>query len=151
MTASEAKRTFGSTVRRARAHRQIGLRQFAKMVGVSPTYQSKIERDELPPPAEDKVVKMAELLGQDHDELLALANRVASDVTEIIKAHPRELAPLLRSISVLSPSEVAELTEWANALATVYQHELAPVLHSVSVLSPSEIAELIAWAKSNRP
>ena len=151
MMASEAKRTFGFTVRRERAHRQIGLRQFAKMVGVSPTYQSKIERDELPPPAEDKVVKMAELLGQDRDELLALANRVASDVTEIIKAYPRELAPLLRSVGGLSPSEVAGMTEWVNALAMAYQHELAPLLRSIRGLSPSEFAEMIAWVKENGP
>ena len=118
---------------------------------MSPTYQSKIERDELPPPAEDKVVKMAELLGQDRDELLALANRVASDVTEIIKAYPRELAPLLRSVSGLSPSEVAGMTEWVNALAMAYQHELAPLLRSIRGLSPSEVAEMIAWAKENGP
>ena len=118
--ASEAKRTFGFTVRRARAHRQLGLRQFAKMVGVSPTYQSKIERDELPPPAEDKVVKMAELLEQDRDELLALANRVAADVAEIIKAYPRELAPFLRSVSGLSPSEVADMVALANTMRGLY-------------------------------
>jgi hypothetical protein len=28
------------------------LREMAKMIGVSPTYLSKIERDEFPPPAE---------------------------------------------------------------------------------------------------
>ena len=135
MTASEAKRTFGFTVRRARAHRQLGLRQFAKMVGVSPTYQSKIERDELPPPAEDKVVKMAELLEQDRDELLALANRVAADVAEIIKAYPRELAPFLRSVSGLSPSEVAEMVALANTMRD---------------LSSSEIADMVALANTMR-
>jgi transcriptional regulator with XRE-family HTH domain len=57
----------------------------AKKIGVSPTYLSKIERDEFPPPAEDKVKKMAEILGRDQDELLALAGRVASDLTEIIR------------------------------------------------------------------
>ena len=32
------------------------------MIGVSPTYLSKVERDEFPPPAEDKVKAIA----QDH-------------------------------------------------------------------------------------
>ena len=113
---TEAKRTFGATVRRERERRQIGLRQFAKMVGVSPTYQSKIERDELPAPAEDKVVRMAELLEQDRDELLALANRVASDVTAIIKRRPRELASFLRTVNGLSPSEFARVTEQAKKI-----------------------------------
>ncbi len=114
MMTTEARQTFGATVRRERERRQIGLRQFAKTVGVSPTYQSKIERDELPAPAEDKVVRMAELLELDRDELLALANRVASDVAAIIKRRPRELASFLRTVNGLSPSEFARVTEQAK-------------------------------------
>ena len=116
MITIETKRTFGATVRRERERRQLGLRQFAKMVGVSPTYQSKIERDELPAPAEDKVVRMAALLELDCDELLALANRVASDVTAIIKRRPRELASFLRTVNGLSPSEFARVTEQAKKI-----------------------------------
>jgi transcriptional regulator with XRE-family HTH domain len=33
--------------------------EMAKKIGVSPTYLSKVERDEVPPPAEDKVRKIA--------------------------------------------------------------------------------------------
>ncbi len=68
---------FGSTVRRLRQERKIGLRKFARMVGITPTYLSKIERDLLDPPAEEKVIAIAEVLGQDADELLALAGRTA--------------------------------------------------------------------------
>jgi transcriptional regulator with XRE-family HTH domain len=46
---------FGALVRREREAKEIGLREMAKMIGVSPTYLSKVERDEFPPPAEDKV------------------------------------------------------------------------------------------------
>jgi HTH-type transcriptional regulator, competence development regulator len=46
---------FGALVRREREAREIGLREMAKMIGVSPTYLSKVERDEFPPPAEDRV------------------------------------------------------------------------------------------------
>ena len=45
-----------------REAKEIGLREMAKMIGVSPTYQSKVERDEFPPPAEDKVRKIAKIL-----------------------------------------------------------------------------------------
>jgi transcriptional regulator with XRE-family HTH domain len=88
---------FGPFVRREREGREIGLREMAKMIGVSPTYLSKVERDEFPPPAEDRVKKLAEILGLDADELLARAGRVASDLTEIIRRHPREAASFLRS------------------------------------------------------
>ena len=46
---------FGALIRRERAAKDIGLREMAKMIGVSPTYLSKVERNEFPPPAEDKV------------------------------------------------------------------------------------------------
>jgi HTH-type transcriptional regulator, competence development regulator len=49
------KEKFGEFVRREREAKEIGRREMAKMIGVSPTYLSKIERDEFPPPAEDKV------------------------------------------------------------------------------------------------
>jgi transcriptional regulator with XRE-family HTH domain len=37
---------FGAFVRREREAKEIGLREMAKMIGVSPTYLSKIERGE---------------------------------------------------------------------------------------------------------
>lgn len=52
------------------------------MIGVSPTYLSKVERDEFAPPAEEKVKAIAKILGRDPDELLALAGRVSSDISE---------------------------------------------------------------------
>jgi hypothetical protein len=55
-----------------------------------------IERGQLAPPAEDKVVAIARELDQDPDVLLALADRVASDVTEVIKSHPEELTDYIR-------------------------------------------------------
>src|SRR5262245_33140276 len=83
------KEKFGEFVRREREAKEIGLREMAKMIGVSPTYLSKIGRDEFPPPAEDKVRKIAEIIGRDPDEVLALAGRVASDLTDIIRQRPR--------------------------------------------------------------
>ena len=91
---------FGAFIRRQREAKEIGLREMAKKIGVSPTYLSKVERDEFSPPAEDKVRKIAVILDLDTDELLALAGRVASDLTEIIRRQPRETASFLRSTEV---------------------------------------------------
>ena len=55
--------------------KEIGLREMAKKIGVSPTYLSKIERDEFPPPAEDKVRAIAKIIECDVDDLLARAGR----------------------------------------------------------------------------
>jgi len=103
-----ATETFGARVRREREGRKIGLRQAAKSIGVSPTYLSMVERDEFHPPAEDKVRALAKLLELDADELLALAGKVSSDLTAIIRDHPRELASFLRSIKGLSPKQVSQ-------------------------------------------
>ena len=102
---------FGATIRKLREERGIGLRQFARMIGVSATYLSKIERGELPPPAEGRVKEIARLLEQDADELLALAGKVASDLNEIIRSQPREMASFLRTASGMSGQELKRLTK----------------------------------------
>ena len=105
---------FGALVRREREAKEIGLREMAKMIGVSPTYLSKVERDEFPPPAEDKVRKIAGIIGRDPDELLALAGRVSSDLSDIIKRHPVELAALLRTTTGLTAEDMAKLARQAQ-------------------------------------
>jgi transcriptional regulator with XRE-family HTH domain len=108
---------FGKRVRTLRSERGFGLRRFAGTVGISPTYLSKIERGEFPPPAEDKVVAIADALGQDRDELLALGGRVASDLEAVILRHPRELGAFLRIAGGLSPEEIRTLTRVARGIA----------------------------------
>jgi transcriptional regulator with XRE-family HTH domain len=105
---------FGALVRREREAKEIGLREMAKMIGVSPTYLSKVERDEFPPPAEDKVRAIAVIIGCDVDDLLARAGRVSSEITDIIKHRPVELAALLRTTKGLSAEEIARLARQAQ-------------------------------------
>src|ERR1700704_3879494 len=102
---------FGAFVRREREAKEIGLREMAKMIGVSPTYLSKVERDEFPPPAEDKVRKIAGIIGHDADELLALAGRVAS---ELIRERPREMADFLRAAKGLTAEDMARFARQAQ-------------------------------------
>ena len=89
-----AQEKFGAFIRRKREAKDLGLREMAKMIGVSPTYLSKVERDEFPPPAEDKVLAIAKIIECDADDLLARAGRVSSDITDIIKRQYVELAML---------------------------------------------------------
>ena len=86
----------------------------AKMIGVSPTYLSKIERGEFSAPSEDKVKAIAKIIGRDADELLALAGRVASDLTEIIRRRPREIATLLRTAKGLTAEDMTRLAREAQ-------------------------------------
>ena len=105
---------FGVFVRREREARGFGLREMAKMIGVSPTYLSKVERDEFAPPAEDKVKAIAQVLDCDADDLLARAGRVSTDISDIIKRHPVELASLLRTTKGLSADGITRITRQAQ-------------------------------------
>lgn len=102
--------TFGAKVRRLREERGITLRKFAEIIGASPTYVSKMEREQFPPPGEEKIKAIAATLGEDPDEMLALAGRVSSDLPQIIQRFPREMATFLRTAEGLSPAQIEELT-----------------------------------------
>src|ERR1700750_129427 len=104
----------GAFIRRKREARDIGLREMANMIGVSPTYLSKIERDEFPPPAEDKVKAIAKILGCHADDLLARAGRVSTDISDIIKRRPVELTALLRTTKGMTADEIARLARDAQ-------------------------------------
>lgn len=101
---------FGAFIRRERVSKEIGLREMAKRIGISPTYLSKIERDEFPPPTEERVRAIAKIIGCDPDDLLARAGRVSSEITDIIKGQPVQLAALLRTAKGLSAEDIARLT-----------------------------------------
>ena len=105
---------FGAFIRKEREAREIGLREMAKKIGVSPTYLSKIERDEFPPPAEDRVKAIAKIIECDVDDLLARADRVSSDVSDIIKRQPVGLAALLRTTKGLKAEDIARLVREAQ-------------------------------------
>ena len=105
---------FGAFVRRKREEREIGLREMARKIGVSPTYLSKVERDEFTPPIEEKVRAIAQIIECDPDELLALAGRTPSDLADIIKRAPVEVSALLRTTSGMTRDEIAQLAENAK-------------------------------------
>ncbi len=111
---SSGRERFGAFIRRERESKEIGLREMARQIGVSPTYLSKVERDEFPPPAEDKVRAIAGIIGCDVDELLARAGRVSSDITDIIKRNPVELAALLRTTKGLTAGDIVRLAKQAK-------------------------------------
>jgi HTH-type transcriptional regulator, competence development regulator len=109
-------RAFGDRIRELREKRKLtdpnfSLRKFAKAVDISPTFLSRIERGEFDPPKADKIIRMAELLGIDADQLLALANKVDPELTEIIQEKPQAVADFLRTTRGMSAGRLREITE----------------------------------------
>ena len=103
--------SFGSFLRERREalredDSRYSLRQVAGRVGIQPSYLSQIERDRVPPPGEETMVRLAEELELDPDVLLALGGKVSSDLKEAIRKRPKLFAELIRRVREM-PDEAA--------------------------------------------
>jgi HTH-type transcriptional regulator, competence development regulator len=106
--------SFGGFLRdrrlaRAASDRAFSLRQLAGRVGIEPSYLSKIERGEQPPPGEETVCRIADELGEDRDALLAMAGKVSGDLLEIIRERPTLVAELLRAVRRAPAKRISEI------------------------------------------
>ena len=97
------RESFGSYVRKVRellfeSDAGFSVRKVAARIGVEPSYLSKVERDEVAPPSEATIVRLARALHEDEDLLLALAGKVSTDLREVILKRPRLFADLIRQL-----------------------------------------------------
>ncbi|MCO6455509.1 MAG: helix-turn-helix transcriptional regulator [Pirellulaceae bacterium] len=115
MTKSRGK-AFGQVLREKRMNKGLSLRKFAQMVGISPTYLSQVEQMNVDPPTADRVKRMAEILGENEDELNALAGRVAEELPEIINEEPTEVPDLLRAVRGMTAEQLRKLRETAERM-----------------------------------
>lgn len=95
--------SFGVYVRQRReklraGDRAFSVRKVAGRVGIEPAYLSKIERDEMPPPGEETIRKLAAELELDADALLAMGGKLSSDLRAIILRRPNLFAQLIREL-----------------------------------------------------
>lgn len=108
--------SFGRLLREKRLAKKFSLRKFAELVGVSPTYLSQVEQENVMPPTADRVKRMAELLEENVDEWIALAGRVPEDVPGIIHEQPTEMPRLLREASGLTADQLRRVREQIRKL-----------------------------------
>jgi HTH-type transcriptional regulator, competence development regulator len=106
--------SFGSIIRERReelrsSSREFSLRQVAFRVGVEPSYLSKVERDEVAPPSEETIVRLATDLSLEADVLLALAGKVSSDLLDVIRRRPQLFGQLLRELRDMPDHAVLRL------------------------------------------
>lgn len=114
--AKQPEKQFGQVLREKRMEKEFSLRAFAKEVGVSPTYLSQVEQGNVQPPTADRVGRMAEVLGENADELIALAGRVPQDLPEIIQREPTEIPDLLRETKGMTAEQLRALREAARQI-----------------------------------
>jgi len=92
-------KTFGDTIRQLRAAQDMGLRETAATVGISPAYLSRIERGRERPPRPEIVKALAKVLAADPDVLFRLSSSTDPDIVEYLHEQPivLNLIRLLRS------------------------------------------------------
>ena len=111
MKKARGANSFGAVLREKRLAKKITLRKFAEQVGVSATYLSQVEQDHFAPPTADRVTQIAELLGEDSDEWIRLADRVPDDVDVMVRQHPKDMPELMRLATGLSPEQFEVIKE----------------------------------------
>ncbi len=94
---------FGTYLRNRREKRResdpaFSVRQLAARVGVEPSYLSKVERGQQPPPSEQTIAALARELDEDPDLLLAMAGKVSGELQAIIRRRPQLFAELIRQL-----------------------------------------------------
>ena len=115
--------TFGSYIRKLRIKNDIGQRELAKKIGISPSYLNDLEKNKRTAPKTELIKKLSAILKADLDLLYDLAGNskktVAPDVAAYIESSPKIIS-LLRSIknSKLSNSEIEELEKKINKSKT---------------------------------
>ncbi len=109
-------RMFGQMLPEKRIAKGYSLRKFAHLVDISPTYLSQVEQGNVQPPTAERVQRMAELLGENPDEWIALAGRVPEDLPEIIQKQPTEVPDLLRAVKGLTAAQLRKLREEAERM-----------------------------------
>lgn len=106
--------TFGTYLRRRREalrakDRTFSVRQLAARLDIEPSYLSKIERGQQPPPSEQTIIALAKALDDDPDILLALAGKVSTELQKIILRRPQLFAQLIREFKDMPDHAVLRL------------------------------------------
>src|SRR4030042_4506903 len=94
------EKIFGQLIHELRINHKENnsLREFARKVGLSPAYLSRIENKKEPPPSEAIIERMAEALGIDKYELFSHAGKIPPEFLETFKKNPKRVASFMRRI-----------------------------------------------------
>ena len=82
---------FGQTIRELRTAQELGLRETAAMLGISPAYLSRIERGKERPPRPETVKELARLLAADPDVLFRLSSSTDPELVGYLHDHPETM------------------------------------------------------------
>ena len=86
---------FGTLLKNLREKEGVGIKRLAPVLDVSYTYLSKLENNKVRP-SEEVVGRVAAYFNYSKDELLLAADKIPTDVLDILKNNPQEAIEYLR-------------------------------------------------------
>ena len=107
---------FAEYLKGLRTEQRIGVRELGREVGVTGMHISNMEKGKsLPSPA--LIVKLAEALGTDVDEMSHQANQIAPEIVGVIQNQPKAVPNFLRSAKDLTPEQWEMLQKQVDSMA----------------------------------
>tara|TARA_B110000008_G_scaffold221526_1_gene221913 strand:- start:578 stop:922 length:345 start_codon:yes stop_codon:yes gene_type:complete len=107
---------FAEYLKGLRTEQRIGVRELGREVGVTGMHISNMEKGKsLPSPA--VIVKLAEALGTDVDEMSHQANQIAPEIVGVIQNQPKAVPNFLRSAKDLTPEQWEMLQKQVDCMA----------------------------------
>lgn len=112
-------KNFGDTIRELRTAQDLGLRETAGKIGISPAYLSRIERGKERPPKAEIIKALAKELAADPDVLFRLSSSTDPEVADYLNDQP-EVMELLRYIKEarFDKKQIEQLLESAKVIVT---------------------------------
>ena len=109
--------SFGKTIRDLRVAQDLGLRETASKIGISPAYLSRIERGKEFPPRPKLVKALAKVLAADPDVLFRLSSSTDPEVVDFLHDQPEAMA-FLRYLkdALFTEAEMKQLLKLAEGI-----------------------------------
>lgn len=127
-----------------KSDRSFSQIQVSQRIGIEQSYLSKIERGTATKLSEEKIIALAEVLGEDPDYMLALGGKISSDVLCIIQQRPRLFSRLVRQMKNM-PEDVIEADHDFKQRQTRISHLYN--LASIGFFHFEDDPERSAWSK----
>lgn len=111
-------KAFGETIRDLRTAQDLGLRETAGLIGISPAYLSRIERGKERPPSPEIIKALAKTLAADPDVLFRLSSSTDPEIADYLHEN-QEVMNLIRYIkdAGLTPQSIEQLLGTAKELS----------------------------------